>query len=355
MYTLGTFIIMLSSYFLVRALDNKKYWLWYGLATAAALYTHYYLLFSVAAQGLFVILYLLRSRRFDVLWRAGGAYTLAAALYLPWIPTLLQQISRVEANYWIPAMDRWSVPGTVWKMAFGGEGARNLVYAAASVVALIIIIYYFRKVVNFNKWLVLSGAIVPFVCAIAVSLKTNLYLDRYFVFASLFFTILIAHALWQIPKAARRWGLIILLSAATLFAFFKNWQKLAIADKPGMAGAAEYINGYAAAGDRIYVGSSFVYFTFKYYNQTGIAPLLYSTEPLKNIPHFSGTALLNGSDLILDFDKTPKKGIVWLLWTTGFGGSKPGVPANWKQQEERGYQDAPGFKGWIIVTKYKVN
>jgi len=55
MYTLGTFLVAISSYLLVRALQNKKYWFWYGVAVAAGIYTHYYVFLSVAAQGLFFL------------------------------------------------------------------------------------------------------------------------------------------------------------------------------------------------------------------------------------------------------------------------------------------------------------
>jgi hypothetical protein len=150
----------------------------------------------------------------------------------------------------------------------------------------------------------------------------------------------------------------------SLAVFFKNWQDLDVKNlflsrqvnkKPGMAKAAEFINERATPNDEIYVGSSFVFFTFKYYNQTGIKPLLYSSGKLSTIPHFSGTALLNDGDLILDFKQAPADKTVWLLWTTGFGGSKPNVPGNWSIVSEQEAQDTPGFKGKIVVTQYHVN
>lgn len=354
MYTLGTFLILLSSYFLVRAQERKKFWIWYGLAIAAGLYTHYYIVFSIAAQGLFVILHFLKTRQAKVFARAIGAYLLAAVLYLPWVPTLLAQIKRVEQSYWIPPMDQWSIPGTIWKMVFGGQGINRAVLAFSAVVAVGFIACYLKQIKNSNKWLVFMGVTVPFLGAVLLSLKTNIYLDRYFVFASLFFAILIVQTLHQIPKVFWRWLLLGTLAVASIFAFFKNWSDLGIKNKPGMAGTAAYLNHNVRADDKIYVGSSFIFFTFKYYNQTPVRPLLYSTEPVEKIPHFSGTAILTNDDLIMDFGAAKKNDIVWLLWTTGFGGSKTLVPANWKQIYEKGYEDSPGFKGWIVVTEYQV-
>lgn len=355
MYTLGTFLVALSSYFLTRALENKKYWLWYSLAVAAGIYTHYYVFLSVAAQGVFLLLWILKHRRYKTLLLGAGSYLLAGALYLPWLPSFVSQISQVGANYWIPPMNRWSIPGTLWKMAFGGQGVRNAILGIATLVTLALLWYFIKKVRSFHKWHVLFGVVVPIIGAVVLSLKTDLYLDRYFVFASLYFSALMTIALASISSRFWRMGLLGVLLASSVFAYLKNWDDLGIADKPGMAAAANHINAEVKPADRIYVGSSFVFFTFKYYNQTGIKPLLYSSEPLKNIPHFSGTAILTDNDLVLDLNKAGKGDTAWLLWTTGFGGSKTNVPENWQQQDERGFQDAPGFKGTIFVTKYKIN
>lgn len=361
MYTLGTFLILLSSYFLIRALESESktraliYWLYYSITAALCLYTHYYLIFSVAAQGLYILLYFLKTRRLKILLRGAGAYLLAFILYIPWIKTFLEQIQRVQASYWIPPMDRWSVPGTVWKMLFGGQGTSHRSALLVSIGAVLVIGYFIKKVKNVHKWYVLFAVFIPFAAAVAISARTNLYLDRYFIFASLFFTILIAAALFEIPRLTWRLLLIIALIGSSLYATRYNWLELDANGRPGIKPAAALVNQNAKAGDKIYVGSSFIYFTFKYYNETGLRPRLISSEPLASIPHFSGTAILSDDDLILDYSNTPKNNTVWLLWTTGFGGNKPGIPKNWKQLEEKRYADTPGFKGEIIVNKYLIN
>src|SRR5262245_42684847 len=58
MYTLGTALMALSSWQLFRALKIEQHrtrnWLLYGFVTLLFAYTHYYALFSIAAQGVFV-------------------------------------------------------------------------------------------------------------------------------------------------------------------------------------------------------------------------------------------------------------------------------------------------------------
>jgi len=228
----------------------------------------------------------------------------------------------------------------------------------------VIMIYFFRETKPPIRWLIILGVVVPFLAALGLSFKQAIYLDRYFVFSSLYYTILIACALFLLPKYTTRRNLTILFAAASIFLFFKNWQDLDVKNlffnrqqnrKPGMAAASAFINDNARSKDKIYVGSSFIYFTFKYYNHTGIPPLLYSPGSLDTIPHFSGTAILTNQDLLQDFHSAQKNDTVWLLWTTGFGGSKPNVPGNWQKVTEQEYADTPGFKGNIVVTEYHID
>jgi 4-amino-4-deoxy-L-arabinose transferase-like glycosyltransferase len=356
MYTLGTFLILLSSYLLVKALNTNKtsIWVWYGISIAACFYTHYYLFFSVAAQGLYFLYWIWREKKLRL--KGWGSYLLSLILFAPWIPTLLVQVKRVEKAYWIPAPDRWSIPSTLWKMVFGGQGNDHITLLITTLAAIALLIYFFRETKPPIKWLIILSVAVPFVASLLLSFKQAIYLDRYFVFASLYFTILIAATLYLVPKYTTRRTLTVMFMIVSIALFFKNWKDLGpVKDKPGMAAAAETINKSAGSADKIYVGSSFVYFTFKYYNQTPIHPLLYSNLPLKDLPHFSGTALLDDDDLILDFGQAKKNDTVWLLWTTGFGGSKPNVPGKWQKIDEKSFRDTPGFKGNIYVTEYHIN
>ncbi|MBI4049667.1 MAG: glycosyltransferase family 39 protein [Candidatus Doudnabacteria bacterium] len=364
MYTLGTFLVLASSYLLLKALETnqRKYWIWYAVAAAASLYTHYFLFFSVAAQILYLIYVLAKSEKFSLsliksqkFINAAIAGAVMLILYLPWIPTFIVQNQRVAASYWIPPMDRWSIPSTIWKMAVGGQGTNRFMLSVATLIAAYLIYYYFKKTKEDSRVLVLLSLLVPFIGSILISLKTAIFLERYFVFAALFLIIILAVLIMQIQTYVVRRTLAALLVVFSLVAFFKNWQDLDVAKKPGMTKAAELVNEQSTKSDQIYVGSSFVYFTFKYYNQTGIAPKLYSAGSLETIPHFSGTALLTNDDLILDFNQAKKNQTIWLVWTTGFGSSKPNVPGNWSRISESEYEDAPGFKGNIVVTRYRVN
>jgi mannosyltransferase len=374
MYTLGTFLVLFSSWLLLRALEskNKKDWIFYGIAASACFYTHYYLLFSIAAQGLYALYIIFKNGSWRESFKNNPLVNLTLAgltafvLYIPWLPGFLEQFTRVQGGYWIPPMDRWSIPGTIWKIAMGGQGINRPTLLLSTIISLLLVWYFIKKYKEPEKWLVVLGLVIPFLAAIVLSLKSNIYLDRYFVFASLSFSILIALALNAIPKLGYRRLLISAFIIISLFAFWKNWKDLDVKDfgssiikKPGMSAAGEYLNERVLDNDRIYVGSSFIFFTFKYYNQTPATPKLISGSELKDIPHYAGTAILKEDDLVLEkniFNQSNYKtnDIIWLLWTTGFGGSKPNVPGNWVSIGQQSWADAPGFKGDIYVTQYRV-
>ncbi|MCK4540155.1 hypothetical protein KAU09_03310 [Candidatus Parcubacteria bacterium] len=134
--------------------------------------------------------------------------------------------------------------------------------------------------------------------------------------------------------------------------FFRCWPRLKIDKKPGMAAAASYLNQEYRPNEKIFVGSSLIYFTLKYHNQTGEPAYLYAPG---SMPHYSGTALFSPQDIIIDFNqKTKPDDMVWLINITGFGNYRPRTPENWALISETGFQEARDYQGWILIQKYKV-
>lgn len=365
MFTLGIFLIALSSFFLLKALRSKNWfwWFFYALSVIGGIYTHYYIFFSVLAQGFFVIYWLFKESGFNFRnWLENknfqygfGAYLLMIFSYLPWLKTFLSQAGQVQESYWIPQMNIWSVPATFFKITTGGsiDAFRFWYVLTALMIAIVFaLIYALKKFETSTKWLIFLLLIVPFLGATIISLKTSIYLDRYFIFTLPFYLILIAGAIWAIKNNWLKNTLIVITILGSLVSFPIYWVNLGVEKKPGMAEAATYLNEEAKPDDKIYVGSSFVYFTFKYYNQTGIYPKLYQPFPL---PHFSGTALLSPKDVIEDFYQgIEKDDIVWMINTTGFGNYQPSLPQSWLKLDEKSFQDVYDYRGWIIVSKYQV-
>jgi drug/metabolite transporter (DMT)-like permease len=99
-------------------------------------------------------------------------------------------------------------------------------FLLSSLLALLLVaglIYQNRKSVN---WLVILGLILPFVGSIIVSFNQNIYVDRYFIFASAFFAVLIAAVIWRIPKSFARGIVVTGFTIVSLIAFHNNWRDL---------------------------------------------------------------------------------------------------------------------------------
>ncbi len=370
MYTLGTFLIVLGTWVMLKALRTNRWpwWLAFAILTSASALTHYFLLFSLAAQGLFILIWWLKKYR-PVLARQNlkwaASFILAGVLSSWWLPTFWRQFSQVEQNYWIPEMERWSVPATIWKILISGwQGIANNILIVASVAFVFLLLVYLWRYRKLDKILLVLMGFVPFVLAILISLRTALYLDRYFIFAAVFIVAFIALALASIKWQRLGSGLLILLILASVIFFADRWQQLDVKNHPGMRATSEYLFGNYQPSDKIVVASTFIYFSYKYYyQQWGAAnppayPLLYlkGITQTEQLPHFSGTALLNDGDFIGDLKTYGQSGeTIWLLWTTGFGGSKPEVPANWLQIEEQKIPDVFLYRGDIYLTRYSVN
>jgi uncharacterized membrane protein len=365
MYSLGTFLVIISSYFLLKAIETKKWnwWLFYAIATSLGIYTHYFVAFWIFAQGLYLAYIIYQDAKFSVTaWLKNknfqlglSSYVLVAVSYIPWIKTLIEQNAQVQQDYWIPPINIWSVPNTLAKMTGGGvvdpaKSSYVLVFLMAMI--FLAIFLFLKKNQAREKWLITFSLIIPFVLTVALSIKRPIYVDRYFIFGFPFYSIILAGAILLINNKWTKFFLIVIAILGFSIAFPVRWNRIDIQKKPGMAGASAYLNKEFKPNEKIFVGSSFVYFTFKYYNQTDANPLLYTTGYM---PHYSGTALLSPEDIITDFNKEVKKDEkVWMINTTGFGNYRPTVPDNWVKEDEKGFEDAYPHLGRIVISRYKV-
>lgn len=107
MYTLLTFLCLLSSYFLLLVVDAKKKWqialMWaaYTLVNIAALYTHYFAFIVLACQVVYVFLVWVTKEEHPLHLLLGGGLSgiITVLTFSPWLPHLLTRYE-VDASYW---------------------------------------------------------------------------------------------------------------------------------------------------------------------------------------------------------------------------------------------------------------
>jgi uncharacterized membrane protein len=102
-YSLLMFLSIGSAYFSFKSLqqDNKRDWLGYFICTVGLAYTHYYWIFQLLAQNLYVLLFYRREKQIFLRWI--GTQTGVFLCFLPWLLPFLQQTgTAMQGNLWIP-------------------------------------------------------------------------------------------------------------------------------------------------------------------------------------------------------------------------------------------------------------
>ncbi len=113
MYTLITFLGLLSSYCLLRALQPSslsspssrrgRWWLAFVLANVAAVYTHYFAFVIIAFQLAFALWALVRSKTQPMLRNTLLSFAAVVIAFIPWLPFVLSQLGE-DASYWRGAL-----------------------------------------------------------------------------------------------------------------------------------------------------------------------------------------------------------------------------------------------------------
>jgi len=304
---------------------------------------------------------------------------LVLIFFLPWLKVFLSQLASVKSSYWIPDMTVWSIPSTVWAMLLGFNHDVNNVNTQKWLIVFCLFTLFFlwrfvRKIDSKEKWLVILAIVMPFVGSVLFYLKSiqcsqgvchgrSVYMDRYFLYAAMFYTIAFASWLSTIKFKKLGIALLVVYCLVNLAAVYNYWSDLNISQKPGMNGAAKYLGANVEPGQYVFLGTSFEFFNYKYYEQTYYytpsSPLLYTggRSDVSQISPVEGSALLSNSDLAATYEQFVKpQSIQWVIWTEAFGSHKPEMPKNWTQIDEKSFPDVRPYNGTnIYVTEYRVN
>lgn len=381
MYTLGTALACTSSWLLLKALRQRTsalpWWLAYAAAAAAFAYVHYYAFFSIAAQAVFVVGYILVQTRgrvgeifqSRVFWHALIAAGTAVALYAPWLPFFLRQNAQVQESFWIPRLGGWSMPDTLYRMWLPTAGIPRhdgVLWWLVAMLPLLITVgaYAYLAFVSYKRpreagdatWLMLLSATIPFVISISLSLLSSqsLYQDRFFIFAHLFVLLCVPALVYYLPWRVLKIGFAAAVMVLSAGASWLYWQELDILHRPGAHAATAQVFSNYQANEPIVVSSPFVYFAVAHYAQEEFEavaePKLYS--PSGELVHFAGGPILTTNDFVgADIFNTPSR-TLWVIDTTGFGSGLLEVPSPWRVTTQARFREVHDYQGEVIVTHY---
>lgn len=213
-YTMFAFAATGSIYFLVKlsalrqAQGKKGFWpsvLFVAFSTLG-IYTHYYMFFTLAAQGLYLVLF---DRK--IFWLMVWLYVVTAILYLPWIPFLYSQVTSVGESYWIGSIDK-RTHFEAFLRILGGEhqnAYRPWLFALSiALLAVGLIQHILRHHFEKPYLLIWLWAIVPFIVATLPGYQVDgfkfpfrpIFFWRYLINASVPLSMVMIHTGQRLPK-----------------------------------------------------------------------------------------------------------------------------------------------------------
>jgi uncharacterized membrane protein len=317
MYALGMALAVFSSWALLRALrasaHRRAAWALYGGLALLFAYTHYFALFTLAAQALFIVGVQLahgRGRALPPTWVPPGrgpllALAIVVAGWLPWLPFFLQQRAQVAGAWWRAPLTAEKAIGLWYGMLWppvvklsadlppSFPALRGMIFGALMLVALLgLLLWRLRPV----AWYVVLAVTVPFASGTALSLfgSQNVLDFKYLFFAQLFVFVAVAALVMQLPNGwAQAVGAMLLLAdnARMNHVFIRGIDR---AHKPDLSAAARYLEEQRQPGDRVIL-RPYQYFPMQYYTAHPARWHIYA-ELAGQVPHFSGGGILTQDD-----------------------------------------------------------
>lgn len=351
MYALAALLAVAMTYAFVVAVEhkNKKFW-WalYGILVALGLYTQYFLALILPAHFVYIWLKLGGNHtaiknifKDKNVWLAAGACFL---LFLPWLPVMISQTSRVSDGFWIPEVTKFTIPTTL--SMFLTYDDRIVRYFGLLLPPIIVVISFIlaKKHSKYQAaiWILTIWLLLPMIIVYTLSQGRPVYLDRYFTYSAPVFYGLIAVFIGLIFSNKKWWsiGISIIL---TLFIGHYMWhigsKNIAESSWNNTNTAMNHINKNIQSSDVIISGEIYTYFHTSYYNRTNKEIILLKPkEELGWVGEWGLIKKLNTPEISsLESVKSPR---IWLiLREKTYDEYKKQVPPYWQLKQEFHYGD----------------
>ncbi|MBD9675246.1 glycosyltransferase family 39 protein [Pseudomonas sp. PDM18] len=323
---------------------KRRHLLVYVLLMTAAFYTHYFSLFGLLVHWAWLASLPNTPLRRRDWWLANLAI---AVLFLPWLPGLLDLVRHMAVLVaggdvgWEPPVDGRSVPSMLWQWLAQSDG-NELSWPLLAGVPLLVV-GAMLLVLRHDRSRQRAGVLVslyvglPLLGLYGVSFVSPVFVERYLTAFALGLPLLFALALDRLLEARRVLGAVML---ATLLGLQGMGLERALETDPDeqFDGMVDYVNAHYHVGDRVVVDDILWYLAFRYYNRTGIEPLLY-TAPADD--GSSGRPGEYGFGSLIDdrqhsfvdrlADLPPGDGRVWLVMSRYNDQEIPDVPSSWRR------------------------
>lgn len=166
MYAFALLLITISFMALIGIIDDsskKVNWIVFFVAGILTAYTQYYALIGVI--GLYIVLFVHQVINKNI--KDKKIYVMAVLsiiMYVPWIPSLLNQMANVSESYWIQPLTLRSILGCVKYMFLPSGWGGIMIYAITAlmicVTILVLVMFFIMKPSKRDMLIGMSGIIV---------------------------------------------------------------------------------------------------------------------------------------------------------------------------------------------------
>lgn len=353
MYILLALLTTLSAYMMWRWMRGLGGWIWYGLSTLLALYTHYFAAFLLLFENILALTWGMKQRQGRLLSRWVGTQVMLVILFAPWLPVALYQ-GRFHQMGWIHPPTAEAVRDTLILMMLGDSGLHlgetlRLIGLGLMVLAVIWTICrsHQRGQMHSYGFLVL-WFVFPFSAIIAVSRVYPIFQHKQFLMLLVPLLLVVAGALLELPRVPQ-WvfvSLLVLLVIGSLGALYGS------NTKHGWREAAEYIEKHYQRGDVLYLNPAAGMLALRLYLHQ---PLPYDGYPPGyNVVHggWDGERLTASTAERVMVALSAKYGRVWLVEFGPNFWDPEGHLAAWLQLHGQSVMERP-FRG-VRVRLYKL-
>ena len=283
MYFCLLFFVVLSFYFLVK--KNEKA---YIFSAAAALYSHHFAVFAIAAQFVWRLTAIKKINK-KYIWKIIKPYFWLALLYLPWIYPLYLQTSLVSSGFWLGKPKLKHLLGTFSNFA-----------KIPLLAGVILLIRKWQQKNRAKDWLLVLWLILPPLITFFISQsKLSIFYERYLLYCVPALMLLFTS---QVRKLS-----YLLISIILTTYILTSWHTFAHPFKKPFRQFAGWVKSNVSENTFIvnYNGKAHHLWETKYY---GIKAPIYS--PGGPLPFYVGTAQMTASDVVFKLPANKPIGLV---------------------------------------------
>lgn len=229
-----------------------------GLTDAVLLYSHYFSFWVLAIQALFLVSYFIRRK--DRKIRVFLPFVWAFVFYIPNIGVFVTRLfDSVGHGTWVPEPTGIAMLYTfIWNLTNSPVGA---VISLSLIAVAFFYLAYKRNLPDFATLAMIS--LLPMVLMYVASYKAPMFLDRYLLFTSPGFYLLLAYSVSVFPLWMKRVAFLG-LSAVMLFTVTLN-----PSNNEDVRGLAEFLKTHKEAQTEVYVIPDWFSLNLGYYYAPG--------------------------------------------------------------------------------------